>query len=140
MCFFEMDQAERMAQELNRSGNDDEAGLFSDSQSEGDQVEEIDDRDCITLENVPTFQLKLTQDEVAKMLEHEISEAIAITTFEEDSKMEKICNFDCSCYGRKKENSSLGSQSRFSRAHVKHTDGFFSSRKGVAGHENHWTS
>ncbi|MEQ2288599.1 hypothetical protein AMECASPLE_024343 [Ameca splendens] len=46
-------------------------------------------------------------------LQCKISEANAVTTFEEnrDSEMEKIRNFDCKCYGRRKENSSLGTQS-----------------------------
>ncbi|MEQ2265604.1 hypothetical protein XENORESO_009741 [Xenotaenia resolanae] len=94
-------------------------GLSSDSESEGDEAE--DDGDCITLENIPSLQLSSTQDEddeesfglAAEELEHKISEANAVTTFEEnrDSEMEKIRNFDCKCYGRRKENSSLGTQS-----------------------------
>ncbi|KAK5622835.1 hypothetical protein CRENBAI_024141 [Crenichthys baileyi] len=126
-----------MDQELNRgryntslweymfTSTDDDAGLSSDSESEGDEVEDIDDSDCITLENIPSFQLTLTQDEddeesfglAAEELEHKISEAIAITIFEEDkhSEMEKICNFNCKCCGRRKENSSLGTQSSTSK-------------------------
>ncbi|MEQ2182293.1 hypothetical protein GOODEAATRI_020818 [Goodea atripinnis] len=63
----------------------------------------------------------LTQDEddeesfglAAEELERKISEAIAITMFEEDrdSEMENIHNYDCKCYGRREENSSLGTQS-----------------------------
>ncbi|KAK5600849.1 hypothetical protein CRENBAI_008746, partial [Crenichthys baileyi] len=65
--------------------------------------------------NFPSLQLTLTQDEddderfglAAEELERKISEAIAIPTFEEDrdSEMEKFRNFDCKCYGRRKENS-----------------------------------
>ncbi|MEQ2215813.1 hypothetical protein XENOCAPTIV_006303 [Xenoophorus captivus] len=57
----------------------------------------------------PSFQLTLTQDEddeesfrpVAEEQERKISEAIAI----------KIRNFDCKCYGRRKETFSLWTQS-----------------------------
>ncbi|KAK5613148.1 hypothetical protein CRENBAI_000903 [Crenichthys baileyi] len=94
-------------------------GLSSDSESEG--VEAEDDSDCITLKNIPSLQLSSTQDEddeesfglAAEELERKISEAIAITTFEENRnrEMEKIRNFDCKCYGRRKENSLLGTQS-----------------------------
>ncbi|MEQ2198739.1 hypothetical protein XENOCAPTIV_017510 [Xenoophorus captivus] len=129
MYFFTMDQAQRVANELNHGCysaslweymfSSTAAGLSSDSESEGDEAE--DDSDCITLENIPSLQLSSTQDEddkesfglVAEELERKISEAIAITTFEENrnSEMEKIRNFDCKCYGRRKENSSLGTQS-----------------------------
>ncbi|MEQ2195080.1 hypothetical protein XENOCAPTIV_007235 [Xenoophorus captivus] len=127
MCFFTMDQAQRVANELNRGcysaslwenmfSSTAAAGLSSDSESEGDEAE--DDSDCITLENIPSLQLSSTQDEgdeesfglAAEELERKISEANAVTTFEEnrDSEMEKICNFDFKCYGRRKENYSLG--------------------------------
>ncbi|KAK5603536.1 hypothetical protein CRENBAI_005532, partial [Crenichthys baileyi] len=124
-----MDQ--RVANELNRgcygaslweymfSSTATATGLSSDSESEGDEAE--DDSDCITLENIPSLQLSSTQDEddeenfglAAEELERKISEATNITTFEEnrDNEMEKISNFDCKCYGRRKENSSLGTQS-----------------------------
>ncbi|MEQ2179138.1 hypothetical protein GOODEAATRI_021559 [Goodea atripinnis] len=92
------------------------AGLSSDSESEGDEVE--DDSDCITLENIPSLQLSSSQDEddeesfelVAEELEGKkrlLSQHFRKT----DSEMEKIRNFDCKCYGRRKENSSLGTQS-----------------------------
>ncbi|KAK5623803.1 hypothetical protein CRENBAI_005003 [Crenichthys baileyi] len=99
-----MDQAQRVANKLNRGCysaslceymfSSTAAGLSSDSESEGDEAE--DDSDCITLEN--SLQMSSTQDEddeesfglAAEELECKISEAIAITTFEEnrDSEME----------------------------------------------------
>ncbi|MEQ2182094.1 hypothetical protein GOODEAATRI_018586 [Goodea atripinnis] len=109
MYFFTMDQAQRVANGLNRAfyiaslwenmfSSTAAAGLSSDSESEGDEAEH--DSDCITLENIPSLQLSSTQDEddeesfglAAEELERKISEAIAITTFEEnrDSEMEKI--------------------------------------------------
>ncbi|KAK5600591.1 hypothetical protein CRENBAI_010397 [Crenichthys baileyi] len=126
---------------------DDDAGLSSDLESEGDEADEIDDSNCITLENIPGFQLTLTQDKddkesfglAAKEQKRKISEAIVITTFEEyrDNEMEKICK----CYMRKRRILHLGHSlylQIFSRCNLQ--NGFFSSRKGVAGHENHRTS
>ncbi|MEQ2261315.1 hypothetical protein XENORESO_008620, partial [Xenotaenia resolanae] len=130
MCFFTMDQTQRVANELSRGcssaslwenmfSSTAAAGLSSDSESEGDEAE--DDSDCITLGNFPNLQLSSTQDEddeesfglAAEELEGKISEANAVAIFEEnrDSEMEKMRNFDCKCYGRRKETSSLGTQS-----------------------------
>ncbi|KAL7390188.1 hypothetical protein ABVT39_016614 [Epinephelus coioides] len=135
---MKMDQEKCIAEELNRgyysanlwqyffnktdaSGYAD-ANLTSDSEPKlEDETDEIDKSDCITLENIPNLQLNLAEDEdneeslglSAEELERKISEAISTVTFEgdKDSKMEKIRNFDCKCYGRRKENSLLGTQS-----------------------------
>ena len=66
-----------------------------------------------------------------------------MVTFEEkDIEIEKIRNFDCKCYTRRKENCVHGTQScsRNLSPDVQHTNGFFSCRKRVAGHANYWTS
>lgn len=135
---MKMDQEKHIAEELNRgcystnlwqyffdktdaSGYAD-ADLTSDSEPElEDETDEIDESDCITLENIPNLQLTLAEDEddeeslslAAEELERKTSEAISTVTFEgdKDSKMEKIRNFDCKCYRRRKENSLLGTQS-----------------------------
>ncbi|MEQ2183613.1 hypothetical protein GOODEAATRI_034623 [Goodea atripinnis] len=130
MYFFTMVRAQRVANELSRGcysaslwekmfSSTAAAGLSSDSESEGDEAE--DDGDCITVENIPSLQLSSTQEEddeesfglAAEELERKISEANAVTTLEEnrDREMEKIRNFDFKCDGRRKENSSLGTQS-----------------------------
>ncbi|KAK5615701.1 hypothetical protein CRENBAI_023216 [Crenichthys baileyi] len=121
-----MDRAERITQELNHACSTSSSGLTttpdsSDSESEGNETEEIVDSDGITLEIILRFQLTLTHEEddeesfglAADELECKISEDIIVTKFEEDrdSEMEKIHNCDCKCYGRRKENSSLGTQS-----------------------------
>ncbi|KAG7481875.1 hypothetical protein JOB18_007261 [Solea senegalensis] len=127
-----MDQEQRIAEELNRgcysanlcqyfsatTGDD----LTSDSEPELEDEEEIDVSDCITLENIPNLQLTLAEDEddeealglvAEELLEREISDAISTVTFEgkKDRELEKIRNFDCKCYGRRKEDSLLGTQS-----------------------------
>ncbi|KAK5610698.1 hypothetical protein CRENBAI_001297 [Crenichthys baileyi] len=158
-----MDQAERIGQDLNRScysaslwdymftRTDAKAGLSSDSES-GDEAEEIDNSDCITLGNIPSFQLTLTQDEddeesfglVAEELKQKIPEAIAITTFEEDRESEwrRSVTLTVNAMGEGRRILHLGHSpvaANFLQS-LRTTDGFFSSRKGVAGHENHRTS
>lgn len=132
---MKMEQEKRIAEELNRGcysanvlqyffNKTDSSGyadLTSDSESEVEDETDIDMSDCITLENIPNLQLTLAEDEddeeslglAAEELECKISEAISTVTFEgdKDREMEKIRNFDCKCYGRRKENSLLGTQS-----------------------------
>lgn len=127
-----MDREKCIAEELNRgcySANlwqyfcetPDTSG-YSDADFTSDSDECTDDEsDCITLENMPNLQLTLAEDEdeeeslglAAEELEREISDAISTVTCEgdKDSEMEKIRNFDCKCYVRRKENSLIGTHS-----------------------------
>jgi len=72
-----------------------------------------DESGIIRLNNIPNLQLSKDEDEeecirlASDKLDHKISKAISIVTFdgEKDREMGKICNFDCKCFTRRKENS-----------------------------------
>ncbi|XP_072298341.1 uncharacterized protein [Eucyclogobius newberryi] len=94
---------------------------YLSSESEDDLTD--DERDFIQLENIPSLRLTLDEEEDgfwteegapghAEELEREITDAIATVTFAgENEELEKIRNFDCKCYSRRKENSLLSSKS-----------------------------
>ncbi|XP_072289002.1 uncharacterized protein [Eucyclogobius newberryi] len=94
---------------------------YLSSESEDDLTD--DERDFIQLENIPSLRLTLDEEEDgfwteegapghAEELQREITDAIATVTFAgENEELEKIRNFDCKCYSRRKENSLLSSKS-----------------------------
>ena len=152
-----MDEAKRIADELNRGcysenvlkfffdkpgASSAQANLTSDSEDGFSD----DESGCITLDDIPNQQLTLAEDEdeeeesiglTSDDLDRKISDAISTVTFEgdKDSEMEKIRNFDCKCYTRRKENSLHGKQSC---SHKLSPDLMYSIRMDSLAAEKEW--
>ncbi|CAK6972703.1 uncharacterized protein LOC125271036 [Scomber scombrus] len=132
-----MDNAQRVAHELNRGSN-----LTSDFEDDCSDDED-NELDYITLENIPSLELTLAKDDeeslglAAQELDRRISDTISVVTFEgdKDSEMEKIRNFDCKCYTRRKENSI---QERQSCSHKLSPEVMYSIRMDSLAAEREW--
>ncbi|XP_055076286.2 uncharacterized protein [Misgurnus anguillicaudatus] len=118
-----MDTTETVADELNRGCYAenvlkyffDKPDSYEQALTDSEDDLSDDESDMIRLYNIPNLQLSEDdedQDEeecielASDELDRKISEAISVVTFEgdEDREMQKIRNFDCKCYTRRKEN------------------------------------